>query len=69
MYIMSKAADNGEKAVGFWNCFADYCSNVKVTLDKEYKEAEFIGCEGKLSGNELVINRINAFEFCFVSLK
>ena len=41
---------------------------LKAELDEEYKDAEFIGCTGTLCGNKLVIDKINAFEFCFVNL-
>ena len=67
LYIICKK-DEKSMAVGFWDCFEDYCRNTEIILDEEYKSAEFIGCSGKLYGNKIIIDKINAFEFCFVNL-
>ena len=67
LYIICKK-DEKSMAIGFWDCFEDYCRNTEIELDEEYKDAEFIGCTGTLCGNKLVIDKINAFEFCFVNL-
>ena len=55
-------------AIGLWDCFEDYYRNTEIELDEEYKNAEFIGCNGTLCGNKLVIDKVNAFEYCFVNL-
>lgn len=68
LYVMCKKNEKS-MAVGLWNCFEDYCRNTEIELDEAYTDAEFIGCTGKLCGNKIVIDKINAFEFCFVNLK
>ncbi len=67
LYIICKKDENS-MAIGLWDCFEDYCRNTEIELDEEYKNAEFIGCNGTLCGNKLVIDKVNAFEFCFVHL-
>ena len=67
LYIICKK-DESSAAIGLWDCFEDYCRKVEIELDEEYKSAKFMGCDGTLCGNKIVIKKINAFEFCFVSL-
>ncbi len=59
-YMLCKESETG-KAVWIGNFFADECINTTVSLDREYKEIEFINCEGKLLGNKVEINHIAPF--------
>lgn len=67
LYVICKKSENS-MAIGLWNCFEDYCRNTEIELECEYAKAEFIGCTGRLDGRKIVIDKIPAFEFCFVKL-
>lgn len=56
-YMLCKENEK-EKAVWIGNFFPDECMQTMVTLDKQYKEIEFINCNGKLSGNRVEIDYI-----------
>ena len=45
--------NESEKSVWLGNFFADECMNTTVVLDKEYREIEFINCNGTLEGDKV----------------
>ena len=59
-YMLCKENANGI-AVWIGNFFADECLNTAVVLDGEFKDVKFINCNGKLSGNKVVIDDIAPF--------
>ena len=62
LYIMCKR--NGDKlTVGLFNCFEDEIFTPTVTLDKSYKNIEFVNSSGKLNGNEVTLDDIAPFSF------
>jgi hypothetical protein len=56
-YLLAKEKD-GEMAVWIGNFFADECMSTTVTLDRPYREIEWIGCSGRLEGNKVMIDEI-----------
>ncbi len=55
LYILCKR--NGKKlSVGLWNIFPDEAIEPEIFLDKEYKTADFYGCDGVLEGRKIKIN-------------
>ena len=68
LYVICKQNED-TLAVGLFNCFADSISNFKVELPSEYKSAEFCRATGKLFGNELQIDHLGAFDWCYIVLK
>ncbi|MBQ1947705.1 MAG: hypothetical protein II359_03750 [Clostridia bacterium] len=62
LYVMTKQKE-GKLAVGLWNFFADSIDHPEITLDREYKSIRYIGCEGTLVGNKVVLSKLAAFEF------
>ncbi len=60
--------DAAGRAIGIWNCSADYSKNVVIELDGEFKNAEFAGIKGSLQGNKIIIELIEAFRFGFIKL-
>lgn len=68
LYLLFKE-NRDEAALGLWNCHADYLDGARVTLGDSFRSAEFFGCTGSLSGKELTVSRLSAFEYCYVLLK
>ena len=62
IYVMTKKSED-DMAVGLWNCFADAAYDVEVTLEHAFNNIEFIGCEGRLCGDKVYIDKIPPFEF------
>lgn len=56
-YMLCKDNEK-EKAVWIGNFFSDECMNTTVTLDKTYKNIEFINCTGVLQGDKVCIDYI-----------
>ncbi len=70
LYI--QASENKDKtamSVLFLNSFDDYELDIEVDLAKEYKTVRFVNCEGRLLGNKVVINRIDAHGFAAFEVK
>lgn len=59
-YVLCKE-NQTEKAVWIGNFFADECMNKTVVLDKEYREIEFINCQGVLNGNKVTLDYIGPY--------
>lgn len=68
LYMLTSEGENG-LAIGLWNIFADEILKPVIELDREYTEAEFINCNGKLIGNKIELSEISPFGFAFVNLK
>ena len=68
MYTICKQ-DNVSMAIGLWNCHADYASNLKLKTSVKYKKATFISCDGKFAEDEVIIDRIGAYEYAFILLE
>ena len=68
MYLQCKEAD-GKLAVGIWNFFADEAFDFEVQLREEYSSVKFLGCEGTLKGDKVIIKSIPAFGFGFFELE
>lgn len=56
------------RAVGFFNCFADFITDAEITIPGTWSHASFHGCSGSLTETGIRIDRINAYEYCFVEL-
>ncbi|MBE6662410.1 MAG: hypothetical protein E7606_03920 [Ruminococcaceae bacterium] len=49
-------------AIGFFNCYADDVLNPVIALDRAYTSARFVGCEGRLEGDRLILSDIPAYK-------
>lgn len=67
MPIVGKKED--KLVVGLWNIFEDRIFDQEIKLSKEYTKAEFIGCTGSLKGKTLILDNLNAFDFCAIVLE
>lgn len=67
LYVMTKK-DESSLAIGLWNFSADRAENICVELNQNYRQAVFLGCSGKLTGNQIRIDKIFSNEFAAVSL-
>lgn len=72
LHIIAKdgiSADGAKaRAVGLFNCFADFIPNAEITIPGSWKHAEFYGCTGKLTEDGILIDRIDAYGYCFAEL-
>jgi hypothetical protein len=68
LYVICKQNED-TLAVGLFNCFADSISNFNVELPSGYNSAEFFRSTGKLIGNELQIEHLGAFDWCYMVLR
>lgn len=55
LYILCKK-DGNKLTVGIWNIFIDEALTPEIILDREYKKIDFYGCEGKLSGDKVILS-------------
>lgn len=62
LYLQSKEKD-GTLAVGLWNFFEDPVFDPTVRLEKTYRKVRFIGCDGTLSGDTVVLTDLPAYGF------
>jgi len=65
LYVICKRSEDGQKmSVGLFNCFADAVLSPTVTLDTEYRNACFFGCDGRLEQDRIYLQAdIPAFSF------
>lgn len=69
LYLMC-AEENGRLTVALWNCFADPVVNPTVTLGKEYRKLECVGCTATLQGNRVTLtSRLHGFDFAMFSVE
>ena len=59
-YMLCKENED-ETAVWIGNFFTDECLNTAVILDGEYKDVKFINCNGRLSENKVIVDKIAPF--------
>lgn len=63
LYLLCKRG-GGKLAVGLFNCFADSILQPVITLDRNYSSIRFVGCDGRLEGDQVYLNSpLHAFEF------
>lgn len=55
MYFMTKASENA-LSVGLWNLFEDRADGVRIKINSEYKNIEFINCRGHIEGGCVVLD-------------
>ena len=68
VYILCKKDENS-MIVGLWNIFADTIFAPEIELDAEYKKAEFYNCNGKLSGDKIILDTdILPYSFAVITL-
>lgn len=67
MPIVGKKED--KLVIGLWNIFEDRIFDQEIKLSKAYTKAEFIGCSGSLDGKTLILDNLNAFDFCAIILE
>ena len=68
LYIMTKKNETA-LAIGLWNNFPDAILRPTVELGESYSRARFVNCEGRLSGNRLILDKpLGAYSFCFIEL-
>ena len=66
LYIVCKA--NADRmAVGLFNCFADEIDDLTVDLVGNWSSAEFHRCEGALSGKQIRIDHLAAYDWCWIT--
>ena len=69
LYLMTKFGENS-MAIGLWNNFEDEMIRPMIKLNKPYKTARFIGCEGVLNGDRITLTKpLGAYSYGFVELK
>lgn len=69
LYLMC-AEENGRLTVALWNCFADPVVNPTVTLGKEYRKLECVGCTATLQGKRVTLtSRLHGFDFAMFSVE
>ena len=68
LYIQVKQDENGNTAVGLWNCFEDSVIDREIVLDDVFKNCEIINFSGRIEGNRIHIDKLGAFEFGFIHL-
>ena len=62
--------EEGRLTVALWNCFADPVVNPTVTLGKEYRKLECVGCTATLQGNRVTLtSRLHGFDFAMLSME
>ena len=49
-------------AIGLFNCYADDVLSPVMALDRAYTSARFVGCEGRLKGDRLILSDIPAYK-------
>ena len=67
-YLICRSGD-GQLAVAICNFSLDPIYTPHIKLAKEWKNAEFIGCNGTLKNNELELSDIHPYGFAAVLLK
>ena len=68
LYVLCK--QNEQKlAVGFFNCFADPIDHLTADLSCPAKKASFFRCNGVVSNQRIQIDRLAAFDWCFVEIE
>lgn len=68
LYLMTKVGD-GAMAIGLWNNFEDEMMQKTIKLHKPYKKARFIGCDGMLLGDEIILAKaLGAYSYGFIEL-
>ena len=68
LYILCKQ-DSSKLTIGFFNCFADSIEPLAAQLNARYTKAAFFRCHGAVDGNTLRIEKLPAFEWCYVVLE
>ena len=68
LYMLCKQ-DGNHLAIGFFNCFADAVQPLRVQLDAAYTKCSRFRCEATLDENLLQINKLSAYEWCYVVLE
>ncbi len=69
LYSIVKKGE-GSLAIGLWNFYPDRVMNPVIDLAEAYEEAEFIGCSGRLEGNQVILDEPpHAFGCCFIHLR
>ena len=68
LYILCKESDTA-RAVGLFNCFPDDVYMQSVELDESYNEVEFVGCEGRLEGGKVIIDRLPPLGYAAFKVK
>ena len=68
LYILC-GENETERSIALFNCFADDISMAKIELDNCYSEVEFVGCEGRLDGDRVIINYLPPFGYAAFKLK
>ena len=69
LYCMTKRNDEAI-SVGLWNLFADKIKNLRIALNVDCQDIEFINCSGHLDGNAVVLESIlYPYEFAGFEVK
>lgn len=59
----------GKLVIGLWNIFPDMVFDREICLNRAYAKAEFIGCNGSLHGDRIVLDSLAAYDFCAIVLE
>jgi hypothetical protein len=68
LYLLCKQGEN-RLAIGFFNCFADAVEPLQVQLSCNYSRCHCFRCDGTVDGNVLQIDKLSAYEWCYVLLE
>ncbi len=69
-YILtSKCESNDEMSVCLFNINKDDILNPEIILDKEYESIKFIGCNGELKGNKVVLSEVPPYGIAAFEVK
>ena len=69
LYFLVAKEEDGSCAVAVANVYYDDIYNLEIELDKEYENAEFIGIEGKLAKDKIVVPYLPAYATMVINLK
>ena len=67
LYVVCKENDD-RMAIGLFNCFADEVDNLTIDLAKEWTSAGFHRCEGTLTKNQIKVDHLSAYDWCWITL-
>lgn len=68
LYLLCKQDEN-RLAIGFFNCFADAVEPLQVQLSGDYSRCHCFRCNGTVDKNALQIDKLSAYEWCYVLLE
>ena len=67
LYVLCRQSED-TLSVALFNCFADPVEDLTLELPEGFSQAGFCRCQGSLSGDKVTLERLGAFDWCFVRM-